>query len=77
MSSDARLGLRIHRSRLKFAGIVAGVCIVLVWLITPLPRTLYDPKDHVPAAGDLQDEGDIVNSIVIPSYNEAANMAPL
>lgn len=75
MPPDARP--RIHRSRLKFAGAVGLACVVLVWLITPTPRALYHPKNHVPAEGEVPDNGDIINSIVIPSYNEAENMAPL
>ena len=67
----------IHKARLKFAGLVALVCIILVWLITPTPHTLYHPKDHVPQEGELDDASDIANTIVIPSYNEADNMAPL
>lgn len=67
----------IHKSRLKLAGAVALFCIVLIWLITPTPRTLYRPKDHVPPKGDVPETSDIVNTIVIPSYNEAENMAPL
>lgn len=56
------------------AGLLA---VIFLWLITPRSGELYRPRDHAnPIPAENQDE-EIINSIVIPSYNEALNMAPL
>ena len=87
---------RMHRGRLKLSGSIALVCVVFLWLITPTPTKLYNPRDHLRVGtpggaasttrleGEPQaqaqfeeDNGEIVNSIIVPSYNEADNMGPL
>lgn len=51
--------------------------VIFIWLITPTPGRLYRPSDHVNPITLENQDSEIVNSIVIPSYNEGPNMAPL
>lgn len=64
-------------ARLKLC-IGAGLfTVILLWLITPSSGKLYRPSDiQNPIAVENQDL-EIINSVIIPSYNEGPNMAPL
>jgi cellulose synthase/poly-beta-1,6-N-acetylglucosamine synthase-like glycosyltransferase len=54
------------------------LAIVMLWLVTPTPKKLYDPKLHSSADENYNaGSDDINNSIIVPSYNEAQNIPPL
>lgn len=64
-------------ARLKLCAGAGLFAVLFLWLITPTPRALYRPSDHANPIPSENKDAEIVNSIVIPSYNEGPNMAPL
>lgn len=63
--------------RLKLALVSACIAIVMLWWITPTPRNLYSPRAHARDTSEDPQARGILNTIVVPSYNEALNMEPL
>ena len=69
--------------QLRFSIICGWLAVVVLWTITPTSGALFHPLERAKAAGtalhgvDGEKSNDIVNSIVVPAYNEAPNMAPL
>jgi cellulose synthase/poly-beta-1,6-N-acetylglucosamine synthase-like glycosyltransferase len=77
MAAAATQWVRKLSSRVKLSLLAGFLAIFFILLITPRSGKLYRPKDHFnPIDKDNQDR-DIINSIVVPSYNEGPNMAPL
>ena len=79
--SQPRTFLNGHqlKYRLRISLIFGLLVISILWLVSPTPRSLYKPLKHVQAKigeGHPSSDG-IVNSVVVPSYNEGDNMQPL
>lgn len=59
------------------------LAIIALWTITPSSGALFHPLERAQAAGtatsgiDNEQSNDILNSIVVPSYNEGPNLEPL